>query len=72
LTGPLILLGLIANKPQGSFMVWMTALAILIFLLAQSNILPLKWGSLGIDLCLFIMLSLAALANYLLMKIKSV
>jgi SSS family solute:Na+ symporter len=72
MTGPLILLGLIANKPQGSFMVWMTALAILIFLLAQSNILPLKWGSLGIELCLFIMLSLAALANYLLMKIKSV
>lgn len=53
-------------------MVWLTASGIIVFLMAQANLLPLKLGSLGIDLCLFIMLSLAALANYLLMKIKRV
>jgi SSS family solute:Na+ symporter len=70
MTGPLILLGLITNKPQGSFMVWLTALGILTFLLAQANILPIKVGGLGIDLWLFILLGLAAFANYLVMKTK--
>ncbi|MDP4852050.1 MAG: hypothetical protein NWR22_02600 [Saprospiraceae bacterium] len=70
MTGPLILLGLITNKPQGSFMVWITGLGIITFLLAQAKFLPLKVGGLGIDLFLFIILGLAALANYLVMKNK--
>jgi hypothetical protein len=51
-------------------MVWLTALGILTFLLAQANILPIKVGGLGIDLGLFIILGLAAFANYLVMKTK--
>jgi SSS family solute:Na+ symporter len=70
MTGPLILLGLITNKPQGSFMVWITGLGIITFLLAQAKFLPLKVGGLGIDLFLFIILGFAALANYLVMKNK--
>ena len=51
-------------------MVWLTALGIFTFLLAQAKILPLKVGSLGIDLWLFIILGLAAFCNYLVMKNK--
>lgn len=70
LTGPLIILGLVTSKPQGSFMVWTTTLGIIAFLMAQATIIPLKIGGLGIDLCLFLILALAAVGNYWVRKDK--
>lgn len=70
MTGPLIILGLITNKPQGSFMVWSTAIGIFLFLIAQANIIPPKMGGMGVDVWLFISLGLAALINYLVRRFK--
>lgn len=70
LTGPLILLGLMTKKPQGSFMIWATGIGIMVFILAQAKIIPLKIGGLGIDVCLFFVLALAATGNYLVKGLK--
>ena len=66
--GPLIILGILANKPQGLFMVWISLLGLLVFILTQLNILPLKIGLLRMDLLIMIVLSLCAFANYLFKK----
>lgn len=66
--GPLIILGILANKPQGLFMVWISLLGLLVFILTQFNILPQKIGLLRMDLLIMIVLSLCAFANYLFKK----
>ena len=66
--GPLIILGILANKPQGLFMVWISLLGLLVFILTQLNILPQKTGLLRMDLLIMIVLSLCAFANYLFKK----
>ena len=66
--GPLIILGILANKPQGLFMVWISLLGLLVFILTQLNILPQKIGLLRMDLLIMIVLSLCAFANYLFKK----
>ena len=62
--GPLIILGILADKPQGNFMVWMSLLGLLVFILTQLNVFPQHFGPLRMDLLLMIVLSLAAFLNY--------
>jgi len=68
LMGPLIILGILANKPQGKFMIWMSLFALIVFVLTQLNLLPQKIGLLRMDLLLMIVLSIAAFANYYIKK----
>lgn len=68
LMGPLIILGILANKPQGKFMIWMSLFALIVFILTQLNLLPQKIGLLRMDLLLMIVLSIAAFANYYIKK----
>jgi SSS family solute:Na+ symporter len=66
--GPLIILGILANKPQGMFMVWISLLGLIVFILTQLNLFPQKIGLLRMDLLIMIVLSLGAFGNYLLKK----
>lgn len=70
LTGPLIILGLMTHKPQGALLVWLTALGICSFLLAHAGVLPLKVGIIGIDLFLFLILTMVSILIYFMNKNK--
>lgn len=66
--GPLIILGILADKPQGKFMIWISLLGLLVFILTQLNLFPQKIGALRMDLFIMIFLSIAAFVNYLYKK----
>jgi len=66
--GPMIILGILSKKPMGSFMIWSSALALLIFILSQLNVVPQNIYSFRVDLALMILLSLGAFINYRLKK----
>ncbi|MDA1288671.1 MAG: sodium:solute symporter family protein [Bacteroidetes bacterium] len=66
--GPMIILGILSKKPMGSFMIWFSALALLIFILSQLNVVPQNIYSFRVDLALMILLSLGAFINYRLKK----
>ncbi len=66
--GPLVILGIFSKKPQGTFMIILSALGLAVFIGSQAGILPGTVAFLRMDLFLMIILSVAAIANYLLRK----
>ena len=63
--GPLIILGIIAEKPQGRFMIWMPLIGLIVFILTQLNVFPQYFRSLRMDLMIMIILGVVAFSNYL-------
>jgi len=63
--GPLVILGIFSRKPQGIFMIVVSGLGLLAFILSQAGVLPGTLGPLRMDLCLMILLTTCALSNYL-------
>jgi SSS family solute:Na+ symporter len=63
--GPLVILGIFSKKPQGGFMIVISGIALLVFILSQAGILPEMAGPLRLDLFLMILLSICAAGNYL-------
>lgn len=64
LMGPLILLGLFSSKPVGQLMIYVSAMALVIYILSQLNILPQILYGFRLDLSLFVLLGFCALVNY--------
>jgi len=62
--GPLVILGIFAKKPQGSFMIVISGLGLLVFVLSQVDVLPGMAGPVRMDLLLMIILTACAIANY--------
>ncbi len=65
MTGPLVILAILTKKPQGWFMILMSGLGLGAFILSQTGILPANAGPFRTDLFLMILLTLAALGNFL-------
>ncbi len=63
--GPLVILGIFSRKPQGIFMIVVSGLGLLAFILSQAGVLPGTLGPLRMDLSLMILLTTCALSNYL-------
>lgn len=63
--GPLVILGIFSRKPQGIFMIVMSGIGLLVFILSLVGVLPGTLGPLRMDLLLMILLSASALINYL-------
>jgi SSS family solute:Na+ symporter len=66
--GPLVILGIFSRKPQGIFMVVMSGLGLLLFILSQAGVLPGTVGMLRMDLLLMILLTASAIMNYLIKR----
>lgn len=66
--GPLVILGIFSQKPQGWFMILMSGLGLAAFVLSQARVLPAMVGPFRIDLFLMIVLAVAAFGNYLVIK----
>lgn len=64
LMGPMIILGIFSNRPNGIAMVLLSLLALLIFILSNLGWFPKHLLSFKTDLFLMIILGLAALINY--------
>ncbi|MAG19540.1 MAG: sodium:solute symporter [Flavobacteriaceae bacterium] len=64
LMGPMIILGIFSNRPNGIAMVLLSLLALLIFILSNLGWFPKHILSFKTDLFLMIILGLAALINY--------
>lgn len=62
--GPLVIFGILSEKPQGWFMVVMSGLGLAAFILAQIGVLPQMVGPLRMDLFLMIVLTICGFANY--------
>lgn len=63
--GPLVILGIFSRKPQGVFMIVVSGLGLLTFILSQAGVLPGTLGPLRMDLSLMILLTTCAVSNYL-------
>ena len=63
--GPLVILGIFSKKPQGIFMIVVSGLGLLVFILSQAGVLPGTLGPFRMDLSLMILLTTCALSNYL-------
>jgi len=66
--GPLVILGILAKKPQGIFMIIASGIALLVFILSQAAILPGRIGPFRLDLLLMAILALLAVGNYMVKK----
>jgi len=66
--GPLVILGIVSSKPQGMFMIVLSALGLLIFILSQAGVLPVMAGAIRVDLLLMIGLTMGAVINYVVKK----
>ena len=71
LMGPMILLGVFSQRPQGIAMIVLSMLALLIFILSNLGWFPKQILSSRTDLFLMIVLGIAALLNFLVNKSKS-
>jgi SSS family solute:Na+ symporter len=72
LMGPMILLGVFSQQPQGITMIVLSMLALLIFILSNLGWFPKQILSFRTDLLLMIVLGIAALLNFLINKRISV
>ena len=68
LMGPMILLGIFSQKPQGFTMIFLSSIGLLIFILSNLNLFPKEIFSLRTDLFLMLFLGFCALVNYYLYK----
>ncbi len=66
--GPLVILGIFSRKPQGVFMIVVSGLGLLTFILSQAGVLPETLGPLRMDLSLMILLTTCAVSNYLIRR----
>lgn len=66
--GPLVILGIFARKPQGIFMIAVTGLGLLTFVLSEAGVIPVTVGPFRMDLFLMMVLSACAIGNYLIRK----
>jgi SSS family solute:Na+ symporter len=71
LMGPMIMLGVFSQRPQGIAMIVLSMLALLIFILSNLGWFPKQILSSRTDLFLMIVLGIAALLNFLVNKSKS-
>ena len=71
LMGPMILLGVFSQRPQGIAMIVLSMLSLLIFILSNLGWFPKQILSSRTDLFLMIVLGIAALLNFLVNKSKS-
>ena len=71
LMGPMIMLGVFSNRPQGFAMILLSFLALLIFILSNLGWFPKQILSFRTDLLLMILLGVAALINFLIIDRKS-
>tara|TARA_Y100000817_G_scaffold234383_1_gene186662 strand:- start:10 stop:618 length:609 start_codon:yes stop_codon:yes gene_type:complete len=68
LMGPMILLGIFSQKPQGFSMIFLSSIGLLIFILSNLNLFPKQIFSLRTDLFLMLFLGFCALVNYYLYR----
>ena len=68
LMGPMILLGVFSQKPQGFSMIFLSLIALFIFILSNMNLFPNQIFSLRIDLFLMLFLGFSALVNFYLYR----
>ena len=68
LMGPMILLGIFSQKPQGFTMIFLSSIGLLIFILSNLNLFPKEIFSIRTDLFLMLFLGFCALVNYYLYK----
>ena len=68
LMGPMILLGIFSQKPQGFTMIFLSSIGLLIFISSNLNLFPKEIFSLRTDLFLMLFLGFCALVNYYLYK----
>ena len=61
---PMILAGVLAQKPLGSEIIFVTALALLVFLASLSGVIPTEVGSLRLDLLLLLSTGAITLISY--------
>jgi solute:Na+ symporter, SSS family len=66
--GPLVILAIVTKKPQGWFMILISGIGLMVFVLSEAGILPKMVGGLRMDLFLMICLALCGLGNYLVKK----
>jgi solute:Na+ symporter, SSS family len=66
--GPLVILAILTKKPQGWFMILISGIGLMVFVLSEAGILPKMVGGLRMDLFLMICLALCGLGNYLVKK----
>ena len=71
LMGPMIMLGVFSNRPQGFAMILLSFLALLIFILSNLGWFPKQILSFRTDLLLMIQLGVAALINFLIIDRRS-
>jgi SSS family solute:Na+ symporter len=70
LMGPMILLGVFSNRPQGVAMIILSMVALLLFILSNLGWFPKQILSFRTDLFLMMVLGAAALINYLYLRKK--
>jgi solute:Na+ symporter, SSS family len=66
--GPLVILAILTKKPQGWFMILISGIGLMVFVLSEAGILPKMVGGFRMDLFLMMCLSLCGLGNYLVKK----
>jgi solute:Na+ symporter, SSS family len=66
--GPLVILAILTKKPQGWFMILISGIGLMVFVLSEAGILPKMVGGFRMDLFLMMCLALCGLGNYLVKK----
>ena len=66
--GPLVILAIVTKKPQGWFMILISGIGLMAFVLSEAGILPKMVGGFRMDLFLMMCLALCGLGNYLVKK----
>jgi SSS family solute:Na+ symporter len=66
--GPMVMLGIYATKPQGIWMVILTAMGVLVFILSEAGIFPATIGPFRMDLFLMMLLSVMAVFNFIIRR----
>lgn len=68
--GPLVILAIMSDRPQGWFMILLTGIGLVVFIFSQTGIIPQNIQTIRTDLFLMIALALGATANYLFNRYK--
>ena len=71
LMGPMIMLGIFSKRPQGVSIIVLSALALFIFILSNLGWFPKQITSIRTDLFLMIVLGVAAIVNFSILRSKS-
>lgn len=68
---PMILVGILSSKKLSNLMPMVTFLALILFILAKTDAIPSKIGSLQIEILLFLFLALSVIVEVVLLKKKN-